>query len=320
MAKLGRFSFRYKLSMWVSCVGVLGCIFSSVHAEGQLTEVNKSELEPFLKQFCYKCHGEKRQRGDVRLDTINWSITDNVSAQHWQDILDVLNSGEMPPEDEKQPNERLFTNILGILTKDLDTARNRLADTGGVNTIRRINKREYENNIKHLFGLNIDTALIPLDLRSEDHFDTASSEQYFDAPLLEQYIRLGTEIALEGLQWSGQPYREIETVKHEGENHRRKDGKLNSLPLAKSGYYLFAGYLASDTFGVAHGGDPRASYKFSIKAGHLDDKAPARHSLIVKDPSGIFELINVHGTIENPSVESFMHPRRTLGAYRKHDE
>ena len=63
----------------------------------------KAKLQPFLQQYCVRCHGPEKQNGQVRFDTGAWEISTNDEAQRWQDVLDILNAGDMPPEDEKQP-------------------------------------------------------------------------------------------------------------------------------------------------------------------------------------------------------------------------
>ena len=56
-------------------------------------------------------------------------------------MLDVLNAGEMPPEDEKQPAREELASVIGVLTDGLFEARRRLVDSRHV-TLRRLNKRE----------------------------------------------------------------------------------------------------------------------------------------------------------------------------------
>jgi len=280
-----------------------------VQAAPPTIPVDRSKLEPFMEKYCYQCHGEEEQEADLRFDTADWDITDNESAQYWQDILDVLNSGEMPPEDEPQPKEKEFTTVLGILTKDLDTARKRLAETGGVNTIRRINRREYINTIKHLFGLNIDSYLIPEDLRSE-HFDTAGAEQYFDAALLEQFVRIGTEITKEGFKWSDKPYDKPKTIKYEAEKTKGHAQTDLERPNADKGYYLDRGNRKADTLSVNR-----------VHAGVVDpDTIATRHFVTVSsirtqngNNTGANGIIKINGTLDSPATEEITVTRFTLG-------
>ncbi|MBT5597235.1 MAG: hypothetical protein HN617_11935 [Planctomycetaceae bacterium] len=66
----------------------------------------RAELpETFLKQYCYKCHGSDKQQAERRFDTLPTTIGDYRQQEQWQDIVDQINLGEMPPVDEKQPSQ-----------------------------------------------------------------------------------------------------------------------------------------------------------------------------------------------------------------------
>ncbi|MDC0275190.1 DUF1552 domain-containing protein, partial [Akkermansiaceae bacterium] len=226
-------------------------------------------------KYCYECHSEKKQKGDVRFDTIHWKITDNVAAQDWQDVLDVLNAGDMPPEDEPQPSDTEFTQIVGVLTNNLDAARDRLAATGGVNPIRRLNKREYLNSVKHLMGINVHESFVPDDIRGE-HFDTTGNDQYLDGPLIETYLRMGTKISKEGLTWATRPYAKPETTRREGESyyHKRVDYNFykEDYPKSDSGIYPFRGYRYLRGIGMKLGDDPRAYRQLFGSAGQSKEE------------------------------------------------
>lgn len=65
--------------------------------EEQGTPNNQAVLQPFLSECCTSCHGEKKQKTKLRFDQLDFGISDKDKALQYQDILDVLNSGEMPP-------------------------------------------------------------------------------------------------------------------------------------------------------------------------------------------------------------------------------
>ena len=60
-------------------------------------------VTPFLEEHCLKCHGEEKQKGDIRLDTLSRDFTKGEFAIIWQDVSDMLVLGDMPPEDEPRP-------------------------------------------------------------------------------------------------------------------------------------------------------------------------------------------------------------------------
>ena len=63
-------------------------------------------VRPFLKRYCFSCHGEQLQEGDLRLDQLEADFLARESSDHWAEVLDRINLGEMPPEGEPKPDER----------------------------------------------------------------------------------------------------------------------------------------------------------------------------------------------------------------------
>jgi hypothetical protein len=120
----------------------------------------------FFKSYCTDCHNAEKQKGKVRLDDLSFEINDIPNAERWQKILNTLNSGEMPPEDKKQPASAEKAEFLDHLSHAMVAARKTLTDQGGVNTMRRLNRREYENTIHELLGVKVDAKSLPSDAGS----------------------------------------------------------------------------------------------------------------------------------------------------------
>lgn len=171
---------------------------------------SKAYLQPFFNQYCTSCHGEDKQKGQVRLDNLNWEIIDNDTAQRWQDILDQLNSGDMPPEDEEQPPHQNLEDAIAILTQKVDSAHEALANHRGEIKIRRLNRREYINSVYQLLGFKIPERNLPEDVESE-HFDTVGDDQFFTSLHLEIYLDIGKVVAKEALTWAPKPLAESKT-------------------------------------------------------------------------------------------------------------
>ena len=57
-----------------------------------------------MKRRCHDCHGADQDNAALRFDTLSSEIGDESIAQRWQDILDVLNLDQMPPEEAEHPN------------------------------------------------------------------------------------------------------------------------------------------------------------------------------------------------------------------------
>lgn len=191
-------------------------ISAFAEATPQSTLLPIAKLQPFLQTYCVRCHGPQEQNGQTRFDQISWEITNNDEAQRWQDVLDVLNGGDMPPEEARQPANDELARTLDVLTGALLKARRRLTDHGGEITMRRLNRREYVNTIRQLFGFNISPDLIPEDGEAES-FDTVGADQFFNSSHFEKYLELGREIGVWAFTWSGKPYGQVTTSRREPE-------------------------------------------------------------------------------------------------------
>lgn len=163
--------------------------YAALAAESsQATLPNKHRK--LLKEHCFSCHNAEKQKGKFRLDDLAFSITDNRSAERWQKLLNAVNSGDMPPEDEKQLSSNAKADFLDDLAKIVVVARRNLSDSRGVITMRRLNQREYGNTLEALFGMSIPVNELPADT-SATNFDTAGSSLFLSGDQIEQYLDLG---------------------------------------------------------------------------------------------------------------------------------
>ena len=148
----------------------------------------KSHIQTFVNKYCTDCHGTKKKKASVSFANADFKFEKHASVYFWQDTLDVLNVGEMPPEDEKQPSREELKNVIGEITEKLQSARKRLEATGGIISMRHLNRREYAGSMKDLFGSEIPTDALPPD--SHSGFDTNGSAQFFTSNHYEAYLNV----------------------------------------------------------------------------------------------------------------------------------
>jgi hypothetical protein len=155
-------------------------------------DVLRAELpETFLKQYCYKCHGADKQKAKRRFDTLPATIKDFRQQEQWQEIVDQLNLGEMPPEDAKQPSETERLAAVKTMTGAIAGAREQFAGAGQHTTLRRLNKVEYQKTISDLLSLNIDTWNPAEDFPAEvtaEGFDNDGAQLVTSGLLLQKYL------------------------------------------------------------------------------------------------------------------------------------
>ncbi len=157
------------------------------HAEEAPQAVMPEAHFGFLSSYCLDCHDSLSEKGEVNLEELSFTPDTAQSAEMWQKVLNTLNSGEMPPEDKKQPIAAEKAQFLDDLSHQLVQARKILSDSGGVITMRRLNRREYQNTIEDLLGVPIDAEGLPNDI-TPGTFDTVGLGLFFSSDQFEQYF------------------------------------------------------------------------------------------------------------------------------------
>ena len=107
---------------------------------------------PVLRKHCLRCHGTETQEGNLRIDQLNPDIVRGDDADRWHEVLNRVNVGEMPPEDEPALSEQELTSLTDWLTKKLQEAATARRSGGGQIHLRRLNRREYGNTMRDLLG------------------------------------------------------------------------------------------------------------------------------------------------------------------------
>jgi hypothetical protein len=184
-------------------------------------------IEPFFETHCYDCHDAVTAKADLNLEDLTRSIADSADALNWQDILDQLNAGEMPPKDKKQPSNEELAAVVGDLTESLQEAHTMLKDSGGDIALRRLNRREYEATIKELMGIRIDGENLPGD--PSGRFDTIGQNQSLNSMDLESYFEIGQEVVRTALHWAVQPRAETKVVRRDVANQINQEKEIYEI-------------------------------------------------------------------------------------------
>lgn len=194
----------------------LGCNF----ANGQTPPSESRALMPkkhvsVFRKYCFDCHDSETKEGGLDLEKISLEISRDIpTAQRWDDILAALNAGEMPPEDATQISRDEKTNFLQDLSVQMVLARDILSDTGGEITLRRLNRREYQNTLESLLGFRPDVSSLPDD-DGTGGFDTSGASLFFSSDQFATYRATATHALKHVLQKRRKP--EPKTIRYEGE-------------------------------------------------------------------------------------------------------
>ena len=151
----------------------------------------EKDLKPLLATYCFECHGDKKQKGELNLATIKNDEGARNANKIWRGVFDRVRIHEMPPEKSPQPTAEELQRLLkglAILKRPVGPP-----DPGRV-TIRRLNRAEYDNTIRDLVGLDLKLAA---DFPADDvghGFDNISEVLSLSPILLEKYLDAANKV------------------------------------------------------------------------------------------------------------------------------
>ena len=175
----------------MSRLGLLLAIGPLLPSLGNSAESLPASANEFLARNCVACHtGEQAQAGiQLSSSETDWSSREAVAK--WERVFGALSTAKMPPATASQPSAQERAHMVEWLKGRL------LAHSGvGGGVPRRLNRAEYENSIRDLFGIS-DFAL-PHSFPSDDSshgFDNVGSGLILSPPVMAQYLELATRIA-----------------------------------------------------------------------------------------------------------------------------
>ncbi len=112
-----------------------------------LTATASAAEIPFLEQHCFECHDDLSEKGGLNLVDLPFALMDQENFNQWVRVFDQIDSGAMPPKDKPKPDSTAFLQQLGNDLLTIDLERRRLH---GRSPVRRLNRHEFENTLRHL--------------------------------------------------------------------------------------------------------------------------------------------------------------------------
>ena len=113
-------------------------------------------FEKFLTTHCVSCHGPKKEKGDLRIDTLSRDFKAGIDSHLWAEVNERINAGEMPPEEEPRPNEKEISQFIAQLDQKISQGKAaRMAARPAVAHYR-LSRKEYQNTVYDLLGVRYD--------------------------------------------------------------------------------------------------------------------------------------------------------------------
>jgi mono/diheme cytochrome c family protein len=140
----------------------------------------------FLNENCMECHNADDWAGSLAFDLIAPNeIADNVAV--WEKVINKLQGRMMPPAGQPRPDNAETDEFITWVEDYLNHAAEGERHVGSVG-LHRINRKEYANAVRDLFGIEVDaSSLLPADA-SVEGFDNVAEALRVSPSFLDQSL------------------------------------------------------------------------------------------------------------------------------------
>lgn len=109
------------------------------------------QVKAVLEAHCVDCHAGPKAEAKVDLDRSVEALM--ADRDLWFRVLDQLESGNMPPEDEEQPATEKRQSVIRWIKGDFSRMHLEKQRSEGRSMLRRLSKNEYANTVQDLTGM-----------------------------------------------------------------------------------------------------------------------------------------------------------------------
>ena len=145
----------------------------------------RTEVTPFIKTYCFECHGENKRKGGV---TFSYAVNRPEGGEfrkNWQLAATQLKAHEMPPEDKKQPTDEERQKFAGWM----ELLKYLSPKEPGRFVIRRLTKAEFGNTLHDFLGVDpLVASELPDDVAGAGYLNALSPMQ------TEQYLGIANAV------------------------------------------------------------------------------------------------------------------------------
>jgi len=183
-----------------------------------------------VAEYCTRCHSERMRRGDLVLEGFDVANAPQ-NGEIVEKMIRKLRAGMMPPSGARRPDPVVIAEVARDLESILDKAAERNPNPG-TRMFQRLNRAEYHNTIRELFGIAVDvSAFLPLDTKSAN-FDNIADVQMPSATLMEGYLRAAEHVSRTVL---GDPDAEIQSTVYRLPRIQSQKDRIEGAPFGTRG-------------------------------------------------------------------------------------
>ena len=154
-----------------------------------------SQVNDVIESNCVRCHSGEKPKGGLDLKLV---LEDGAEAEidDWKEIVHVLSSGEMPPEDEPGPTAADRAQAISHLQQWSRRLLENRPENPGTVAARRLSRSELRKTLRDLTGIDIDVKRhLPAD-PSSDGFDNQGASLSLSPMIIERLFRIAEETAI----------------------------------------------------------------------------------------------------------------------------
>jgi mono/diheme cytochrome c family protein len=135
--------------VWLMLLNALASVTFGFESE---VTVKPATIQTVLEASCVDCHNDETAEGGLNLISLSFKLSSRTVRERWTRIHDRIEQGEMPPDgDDLSQNDR--DRLVATLSTALHTADLKDALASGRGPMRRLNRDEYQQNLRDVLAL-----------------------------------------------------------------------------------------------------------------------------------------------------------------------
>ena len=166
-------------------------------AQQSPSETAATAQRALLDEYCVRCHNGRTTSGNLRLDIADVSAVGD-HGEIWERVVRKLRGGMMPPPGNPRPDKVTYDGFASWLESELDRAAAARPSPGRTESLHRLNRTEYKNAIRDLFGLEIDFIdMLPVDESGGGaaNFDNIASALRLTQATMDVYLSASRKVS-----------------------------------------------------------------------------------------------------------------------------
>lgn len=195
----------------------------------------------FLAENCMECHNSEDWAGSLAFDLISPDeVADDV--QVWEKVINKLQGRMMPPAGQPRPANAETDDFIAWVEDYLDHAATTNRHVGSVG-LHRLNRKEYANAVRDLFGIEVDaSSLLPNDA-SVEGFDNVAEALRASPSFLDQSLSAARVVVAQAV---GNPEPRAAGTTYNASGVGSQHTHVAGLPLGTRGGMAVEHYFPAD--------------------------------------------------------------------------